>query len=624
LRAALAAGRLVTGGALAALASRLTSAASDAPRNARDGTGEAEGEEEDSLERAAVRLAVWARGLRGASASEVAAALLAANTPASARCALSMCEPLTAPRVADDAGADAIAAVKPWGATVRPGPSLMRVAAMRCDRWVVEALIDRYGLPPTAEGAAAAAGAGRGDIVLLLLRRAARSGATDAILHSMARAAWVRAAWRDVTGRAIGRMAVAVVEARRRRSRLLGHGDGSAPPSAEDRTDDDDDCDDADGRETASRVDEALARAADAYPPWWRSAARFGNVAAFEACARVGLAHCPTGSLSAAASGGRVAMCAWILERDAALLGVGPRTPATEMPRARRALAAWVAPLAADAGSRCGPVLDWLCEALGFVPSEEDASAVLAAAMRAPLPAALPVPHAALYMVRAWPSAAEAAIRRADAAVWRSAFAALVRAVDSGRWVTADAMVALLDRVARVRDDADAWARLDDSDAGGVGAPVSGPIDLWVRVTADVASRGHRRRMLHTAPLARAAHLDDVRRLYALAVRCVGGAARPSAAAAADRAVAALARRVGTAPAWLADGAWLAPSFAGAVPGAWLRWCRPAPVSPDLFAVAAGGAVPTRTLEVAFMSAVAEAVRARGLLLDPDAHALVL
>ncbi|AGO85510.1 F-box domain containing protein [Pandoravirus salinus] len=443
----------------------------------------ADGISRADADRAVTNLWSWASTLRCACDSEIAAAMLAASTRASVTAALAACVPT-------DADGDGTRAVYPGG-------TLLRVAATYCtDARDVAALVNVCAARLTTEVMAACAGAGRCDTVAFMLLRAARSGDRQ-VLRSMARTAWLRAAWRDASGRTAALLARMTLAPKTDGSSTLPERAGDYCVLA------------ADGRPAsreAAEVCAAVRHTADDQTPWWWFTARWGNIRAFAACADRGVPYLPERALVAAAGAGRAGMCAWLVARDARALGIVDDCLASDA--RRRQLASVLAVAASAHGARCAPVFDWLRASLGFMPDVSDAAAILDAALGV-TPRAItllgPLPHAIIYALDAWPSIMVSAVKAAPQCVWDTARDRLARAVDMGHWNAADILVAVLDRAARVRGD------------------VAGPVcDVWAPTVAAMASAAA------SAPdgLCR---VGDLRRACALALRCVdaGDAAGP-------------------------------------------------------------------------------------------------
>lgn len=430
-------------------------------------------------DRAVADLWSWASALRCACAVEIAAAMLAASTRASIAAVLAACAPADRDECAGALHVDG---------------TVLRVAATYCDdAGVVAALVDAHGAKLTTEAMAAAAGAGRCDTVAFVLLRAARSR-DDAVLGSMARTAWLRAAWRDDSGRTAALLARMALAPETRSSTLPESTDGFSVLAGDGRP----------ASDEAAAACRAVRRTADDQTPWWWFTARWGNVRAFGACARLGMAYSPERAIVAAAGAGHVSMCAWLAARDARALGLaGDRCAAAE---ARRRLASTLAVAAARHGARCAPVLDWLRRSLGFVPDAADAEAILDAALGvSPRAGTLfgPLPRAVLYALDAWPSIMAPAVTAAPPSLWHTARSRLMRAVDMGHWDAADALALVLHRTACVCGDATSLL-----------------CDVWAPTIAAMAATA--------AAAAGAAYGScrpgDLRRVCALALRCTDAA----------------------------------------------------------------------------------------------------
>ncbi|AVK75478.1 F-box incomplete domain containing protein [Pandoravirus quercus] len=426
-------------------------------------------------DRAAADLWSWASTLQSACDGEIAAAMLAASTCASIAAALAACMPTNA---VDNTGA------------LYCGGTLLRVAATYCaDAQVVATLVDDCGARLTTEAMAACAGTGQCVTVTFMLLRAARSG-DRVVLQSMARTAWLRAAWRDASGRTAALLARMALAPGACANTLPERAGDFCVLAADDRP----------VSREALAVCAAVKHTADDQTPWWWFTARWGNIRAFTACADRGMTYLPERALMAAAGAGRVSMCAWLTARDARVLGLADDSgPTVDARRRRLALALAVA--AAGHGARCAPVFDWLRASLDFAPNTADAAAILDAALGVtPRAATLfgPLPHAILYALDVWPPAMKPAVCAASPSLWHVARDRLTRAVDMGHWNAADALAIVLHRVACVRGDA-----------------VGALCDVWASTIAAMVLAAA------NAPdgLCR---LGDLRRVCALALRCVG------------------------------------------------------------------------------------------------------
>jgi len=499
----------------------------------------------------------------GIRTRDIVATLLAANTGGSIRCAMSLCDgplPRFSGTFASPGNESCESRVGGGTIIVRPGTFLLRVAAIYSDVGVTERLIDEFGVAPTLKAAVDAAGMGRGHVVHALLRRCCmlemgadggeRNG--DAIggvrpgakLADMARAVWLRATWRDTSGRTAALLA-SLIDAHHRGpcphtgqaratkrcvSDTADNDDATCAP-AYPRCADDGETDEA--RCIDKHVAQALVRASEMQTPWWWYAARWGNVAVFRACAAARMAYCPIRAMDAAARSGRPEMCAWLVEHDADTLGVGPHTAVPDVDTARQNLAARIAIAAARSGPRSDAVLDWLRDSLGFCATPPVIKAIMWAAL-APNESsagtstaavrimAIALPHAVLYAMRAWPEATHEAVLMAPRALLRLLRDAVRGAADGDRWTSVDGFLVIEDRVRRMiaQPPHESCPFSGHHDGGNADEGDDTPVNVWERAVSILAMHsadglGNKARFVH-----------DLRRLCACAVRCIDPSVR--------------------------------------------------------------------------------------------------
>jgi hypothetical protein len=426
---------------------------------------------------------------------------------------------------------------------------------------VATTLVDVYGVRLSIKAMAAAAGAGRCDAVAFMLLRIARSG-DCVMLRSMARTAWLRAAWRDTLGRTAAMLARLALldEASRADCNIVGR---VGPKGDEDEV----------FRQASpaeiDRICAAIRGAANDHTPWWWFIARWGNISAFAACAREGMNYPVERALAAAAGNGCATMCAWLVSRHAHRLGIDGGNDRPESARARHRLAATLAPIAARYGVRCAPVLDWLRTSLCFSPDVDDARALVDAALGVPLvPASAffgPTPRAIIYALDAWPAPTVRAIREAPQSLWETARGRLMRAVALGHWSAADALVDVIVCAASLRSgDRSNGDNSNSSSNDGL------LCDVWEPTIAAIMASSRQCSLADGGDAGaafRPCRPADLRRVCALALRCADETA-PAHPTHDDIVEATWYRGA------LVDATWSRPGNRAA----WRRCCRPTPL----------------------------------------------